>query len=249
MKLYKYYSFDSDKNFDTNLAPLIKKSIRYSSPRLFNDLYDCKCVQKNLNGSITYDLSETISKYLQISCFSINPNSPIMWAHYASSHKGYILEYEVDLDNLIKITYEELKPKFFDISKIKNKLIELYPRVSTESNEFFQLQEKYIQEDEEYQSILKDSIFIKHNDWKYEEEYRSIMVNENGFENSSTDIVIKENNIVSIILGYRFDSKHNIQLENINKKYFNNKLNIYKSFPKLDSYYIDFEEYNKIEGK
>jgi len=243
MKLYKYYSFDDNKNFDTNFAPLIRKSIRYSAPILFNDLYDCKCVQKNLDGSITSDFTEVISKHLQISCFSINPNSPIMWAHYASNHKGYILEYELDLEDLTKISYEELNPKFFDITKIKNELMELHPNVSTESDEFFKLQEKYLLDNKECQAILSDSIFIKHNDWKYEEEYRSIIVNENGFEANTTDKMIEEDNIVSIILGYRFDNKYNIQLEEINEKYFDSKLIIYNAFPRLDSYFIDFKEY------
>ena len=37
---------------------------------------------------------EFLRTYPHIACFSETPSSPPMWAHYADSHKGFVLEYE-----------------------------------------------------------------------------------------------------------------------------------------------------------
>jgi hypothetical protein len=46
-----------------------------------------------------------------ICCFSEVLDSELMFAHYASNHRGVCLTYEIDGQNLFKITYSETLPR------------------------------------------------------------------------------------------------------------------------------------------
>jgi hypothetical protein len=113
-----------------------------------------------------------------IICFSRNFSNPVQWAHYANSHKGICLAFEVSEKNLININYLENKH---------------HGNTFKDSLDF------------KGEEFVKFMLSHKFNHWSYEQESRVLIDlttkdNENGllFENFSTDL-----KLVGIILGCR----------------------------------------------
>lgn len=122
---------------------------------------------------------EFLKTYPHIACFSETPTSPPMWAHYADSHKGFVLEY--DFDNYFT-------PCLNCQKKCKFRHYELiYPVIYTNTRfnakDFFASYwahfmlmeapvEVFIPKDDElaiYKTLIHKSI-----DWEYEKEWRII---------------------------------------------------------------------------
>ncbi|MEW6177714.1 MAG: DUF2971 domain-containing protein [Pseudomonadota bacterium] len=81
-------------------------------------------------------------------CFSASYSSPVQWAHYAESHAGICLGFEVPDTSLIKIHYtEERTPG----SEFKSSL------------------------DLKGLEFIKHMLSKKHSHWKYEEEHRMLV--------------------------------------------------------------------------
>ncbi len=124
------------------------------SVNLINDVAKFKKITEPLIG---------IKKSIHISCFTKKYNNELMWAHYADSHKGICIGYDI---NLKKINYDDNYPLLSEelINGIFNERIENFEI----SKEVFM--EKYLDE-------LKEKIFLtKSKAWDYEEEWRLIQL-------------------------------------------------------------------------
>ena len=53
-------------------------------------------IEKSLSHIIAHSI-DYLKTYSNIACFSETIKSPIMWSHYADSHKGFALEYDLSL--------------------------------------------------------------------------------------------------------------------------------------------------------
>lgn len=98
-------------------------------------------------------VSEYIRKTAGICCFfNGKPNHPLMWAHYANSHKGFCIEYDVDRGNnrnLFEVNYTT-KPEAPSIEELLFCPHEVIGRI----------------------------LMRKSHEWSYEKEYRLIYINE-----------------------------------------------------------------------
>lgn len=117
---------------------------------------------------------------LMVCCLSEGNNQSYMWGHYGDSNRGIAIEYETDSfleDTLIGVTYS---PNYYS-----NK---------TNSINFFD-------DDESIENIIYLNIFLKSNQWSFEEEHRIVLslpfLNENYLS-------VKFRKPKSIILGKRF---------------------------------------------
>lgn len=109
-------------------------------------------------------LNRMKSIYL-ISSFTTNlvDNMP-MWAHYSNNHKGFCVEYNVLNPKLVyPISYEEER---FGIASILTGIFNLAHEIESgnidESDEDFKF----------HMTLINHFGLIKHNTWKYENEYR-----------------------------------------------------------------------------
>lgn len=114
-----------------------------------NELYDFQF------SEFVDRLNEHIKNSCLISCFSTEVDSMLMWSHYADSHKGFCLVYdisEIDANNMIRknlysVIYNENK---FDIGYYLNRALEpKYPFIA--------------------------SLCWKSKEWSYENEYRIVL--------------------------------------------------------------------------
>jgi len=191
------YSFRGTSDYVIN--DIEKQTLSFQSPSQFNDPLDTllfKWLDFKINGisdegkKEIYYLIKRVSEHLRVRCF-VKPKDkenlklleverihPLMWAHYAESHKGMCIQYR-------------FKNEYFyqDESKLA------FRRVKKET---------YISETPDlHESInISDALFTKSKVWEYEDEVRIL-----DFDiNEKKDVKLQENNenviIEAIYFGY-----------------------------------------------
>lgn len=137
--LYKYGSFRSQHWQDV----IYKAHIYLSAPVEFNDPFDCKAnfdykravksgkfrdelittIEEDKIEKMPDEFVQTVTEMMRnnifVFCFSEVWNSILMWSHYADSHSGYCVEYDMNLvrsfliENLYPVLYEK---EYIDIT-------------------------------------------------------------------------------------------------------------------------------------
>ncbi|MCM1108892.1 MAG: DUF2971 domain-containing protein [Clostridium sp.] len=131
------------------------------------------------------------------SCFSKNNNNFLMWSHYANSHRGIVLGFDMSTqpfvdDPPIQINYSHQKSGFEDV------------------------EEKGIWTD------IKNVLTKKHHIWEYEQEYRYFFDGQNKKQNiiwydhnDNPVIKLSENAIVDVYLGCKTPLEQKKQIQKI----------------------------------
>jgi hypothetical protein len=241
--LYKYRPLykGNKRSYEFNehtLSILQKGELYFSTPKEFNDPFDClfpilpyeitekqvsdsinskapesrekrkqlkAFIKKSYDGNIKkyvdyfntlikedprflYELNRDQSDKFEICCFSKNYKNILMWSHYADSHKGICIGIKtIYEDNSNLIEFQKVK----DIDKIKAESV------------IYNLDNKKIPP-VNYQNLTKElleqSLITKSLHWKYEEEYRTILLK----NMVDTQILkLKKENICQIIFGFK----------------------------------------------
>lgn len=114
------------------------------------------------------------------------PNNELMWAHYADSHRGFCIEYDLDI------------------------LCQHYPEgfnVISELNVEYQINRPNISSDGNIDDILHKLFGIKSTAWEYENEYRIVF--------GSTGLKpVPKNAVKAIYFGLRMDVNQRRQIIN-----------------------------------
>lgn len=182
--LYRYRRFDDKEYWKSDV---FEGQIYMSETSKFNDPMDCLlyfdlskapqdnklyrwlCKEHSLKNNEVIEflsneekLTEILERYKEdivCACFTESYDNLLMWSHYASSHTGFCIEYNVDkLGEMIK---ENLYPVLYTNEK---------PDIT---EEFCNM---------ENNAIIK-GLISKANEWSYEEEWR-ILRSKNSFEGS-----------------------------------------------------------------
>lgn len=143
--LFKYRSLSSINTYKI----FINKELHFSAPKDFNDPFDCKInavisdeddfalsLEKYVpNEDVTsaldndYNINDTINGVFNrkgICSFSKEKDNILMWSHYADSHRGICLEFDITKDydffvSPIIIKYKRNYPTV-DVSKTRDKV-------------------------------------------------------------------------------------------------------------------------------
>lgn len=118
----------------------------------------------NFNSVNSYSAAKNFEEWLGVTCFSENYNDTLMWAHYADSHKGVVLEFKKDLKG-------SLTQKLLPVNYFKN-----YPVINVS-----EIKEEHMI------SIVYQVICAKGIDWEYENEWRAITTLGNSLHKYSKD--------------------------------------------------------------
>jgi hypothetical protein len=163
-----------EKGCDWNLSDDQKKSLVISSDPI-SDLMEIhlseeppekrECIKSDLislQNKIHEDLavssSKTFAKNFKLCSFSERNDSIVMWAHYASNHKGFCAEYDLE-----KIPSRDYRRRL------------LYPVIY--SDQMFDATEFFMKEKEDTSlNILRWHLaaLVKSRDWDYEKEWRLV---------------------------------------------------------------------------
>src|SRR5690554_2465483 len=177
---------------------------------------------KNLNDKIF----NVIDNQFGVASLTTSFNNPLMWSHYANSHKGICIEYDLS---------EDVK----DVESLKSLLIPVKysnERVTIDYTLMDKIDLKNI-EDKGKNDLLKffiSGLYTKHDVWKYEDEWRSIVAIKEGNRN------IQIGKISSLYLGNKMEeATTNTMINLINKS--NNgldKVSVFKMINDISEYKI-----------
>ena len=144
---------------------------------------------------------DAMRKNCGVSCFTTSPESPLMWAHYADSHMGVCLEWDLP---------EWDSKEFFSLPATVKKEIPLILK-KVEYLDERPVSKFFGNEDQMGKNLLK-GIFTKSIDWKYEDEYRLIELRYTGISNYSPD------RLSGIIIGYKMAEEQIQEVKDFVKK-------------------------------
>lgn len=158
-------------------------------------------------------------KQFRIFCLCKTKNNATMWAHYADNHKGICVKFQVSKDNEffnfpIKVEYKTQYPNYNYFNEWDN------------HNAFF---------------VMAST---KSTNWKYEKEYR-IMKDKTKFNFINEGLYkIKKEAIIEVNFGLSAKDE-DIQLFNeINQKFYDNKIKLYKAIEKDQTFNLGFVKVN-----
>ncbi len=124
------------------------------------------------------DRRKRASRQYGILCFSKDYSNPVQWAHYAESHRGICLGFDVPDSLLLKVEYTDSRTPGIDFKKSL---------------------------DIKGADYIRYMLSKKHTHWKYEQEYRllvkfpeKVLDNRLIFEKFSEQITLKE-----VIIGFQ----------------------------------------------
>ncbi len=182
---------------------------------------------KEIKDTFYNSLNNMIDRY-RIFCVSEDPLSLLMWSHYADSHKGICIGFEVqEIDNQTGLFFKVNEQYIF----LENKRV------------------KYIQEQERSLidimgidlSTIGNSLYSKYNSWKYEKENRFILLSN---EIASGKVKVVKETIKEILFGLKVEDCIIKQtLKNLKKSNYLNicEIKFYKLF-EVPGYYKLFKE-------
>ena len=117
-------------------------------------------IRQKINNSFD-KVFKRIKELSLISCFSLNNESILMWSHYAKSHKGACIEYEIDDSEFQKVNYSKHMLNFQLTKALEITLGHEYSKeeVDVNNKNFF---------------FMVEPLLMKSEDWIYESEVRCI---------------------------------------------------------------------------
>lgn len=232
-KIYILRKYVSGSVYD--LENLSKKQINCVAPKLFNDPIDtyfyysdsdCFSESKKI---LTPEIMDTI----RITCFinhqnilkkrkgnKLTPAEILMWTHYANSHKGICLEYEVPAENF---NYLDKLP--FDDTKTYLANINYQPELATDFESVFSKTEDASYSAKEFEQLLRTCFFTKDKSFEYEDEMRLLTYTKNTKNNYHS---LKFNYLKKIVFGERCDSDMKYLINCINKQVYSSRIELYE---------------------
>lgn len=204
----KQIYFQTPKNFNDPWdckAPEIKvprqlSSLKYLWGTMPEDMW--QKIKEHPRRDIKQQLSEAYKKALEeqrdkIGIYSLSciPDSELMWAHYADSHSGYMLHFQIDFN------------QYFNDSKFKDTGVPVPVRYKDARESWALLDYK-----KDKDKHIRNLITFKSSAWTYEREIRFFHPKKNGF------IDIPDNWLKSIIVGINTKPPLQKKLEDIGRK-------------------------------
>lgn len=160
--LFKFY-----KNTLYSLESLSEGYFYFSSPRYFNDPFDCLVNREKFIMRGGKGISQH-RENLGVCCFSLENTNSLMWGHYTDHYKGFCLKFQnqslLTRNNMIQdhVSYlKQYEPSNQNLSKV---LFEV-EKVGMNSPDTELIQNIL---------LMQFEYCSKYYDWQYEQEYRAV---------------------------------------------------------------------------
>jgi hypothetical protein len=123
-------------------------------------MYRQACSDKEKTATFAFEVRNLLSEEYLITCFSKNPFSPPMWAHYANNHRGCILAFDFRNEKfykqLLPVKYLHERP-IMDLSDFDGYNYDYLRFVTTKSRQW------------SYEKEIR--LILKNNDFDYSDEH------------------------------------------------------------------------------
>jgi hypothetical protein len=231
-KLFKFYGTSKH-----TLEALDNQYLHFSSPRDFNDPFDCMTNRENYimkggKGIVNHRNS------IGVCCFSLSNENPLMWGHYTNNYKGICLKF--NNQELLKKENVAIDSHVSYLQNYKPANDELYKRL-TEIDGF-----EISQSNKDFIKKILTMLFEycwKYYDWKYEKEYRAISFGNLDFNRK---LSFKVEDVEEIYIGNRLEKEDPVfyksLIEILKNKY--SKVKLFKVKPNPLVVKLEFEEFN-----
>ena len=145
---------------------------------------------------------------MRILCFSEDPSSAAMWAHYAKGHTGIVLQFETSDER--DSSWLLAQPVIYRVAKPSLPNAETWARAL--------LGEITLDWDE----FLREYYFVKHQDWSYEREHRVVSAKKptETAADLFADYVFHPADLTSIVLGAKTEPKDEAIIRDLVKKHY-----------------------------
>lgn len=194
----------------------IKKENIGISPEQFCDTLKSPDFRKQLNPT-TRAWTDSLFSGHGVACFTSDPSNIPMWAHYANNHRGYCVEYELDISAIGKIMKLSTRQEDDYLQAVHSgneiitchydnrDLIFVFTKVRYSATPpIMYLNELYPMRENPYRStqyLVHNGIGVKYQQWEYENEYR-LIVNTNSIDDDLLDLnLIPFLRVTGIIMG------------------------------------------------
>lgn len=220
-KLTKFFSLTD--NIDTNekkLETLKNEKLWFSAPKVLNDPYEFQCMYVNRKKLKEFDYPDYILNFFGILLNKQTENTALvslsgnsfnclpMWAYYTNNYRGYCVEYDVTVPDMIfKVAYEpERIPVASIISNFFNGHLKIVKneRVHNKDIDFYTI-------------LIRQQFFLKHKSWEHENEYRIILAS-NEAKGLSIDIAKIGLKTKRIVAGLKCPDEYKKRLNYISNK-------------------------------
>lgn len=231
-KLFKFYGTS-----EYTLEALENQYLHFSSPRDFNDPFDCMTnreihIMKGGKGIVAHRNS------IGVCCFSLSNENPLMWGHYTNNYKGICVQF--NNQELLKKENVAIKSHVSYLKNYQPANNELYQRL-TEIDKF-----EIPQSNKDFIKKILTMLFEycwKHYDWKYEKEYRAISFGNLDFNRK---LSFKIEDVEEIYIGNRLEKEnpefYKSLIGILKSKY--SKVKLFKVKPNPLEVKLEFEEFN-----
>ncbi len=131
MRAYKFYS----KRW--GLEALYRQRLKITTVQELNDPFEFMAVNTRVKNdrSAQEDWKNREFRGKGLLCFSKNWHNPVIWSHYAESHKGLALGFDIENDNLFVMNYVKKRiamlRKITDIANKKDRIKLAYRLMTT----------------------------------------------------------------------------------------------------------------------
>ena len=107
------------------------------------------------------DVFNEVRNLSLVSCFSLKNDDILMWSHYADSHKGACIKYEIEDKNFAEVKYSKSMPDFQLVKALEISLGHSYAgkEIDVNNKDYF---------------FMIDPLLTKSDEWIYEKEVRCI---------------------------------------------------------------------------
>ncbi|MFM4568444.1 DUF2971 domain-containing protein [Klebsiella pneumoniae subsp. ozaenae] len=168
MILYKYMKYDAAVRL------LTSNTIAFSSYVNFNDPYELSCLAYgpgNINNMMKmHNQINLWGRNSVILCLTRDPLNPLLWAHYAESHKGIVIGIDVSPPQFTSLDENIIPVQFGNVIYTKTQpkdpfFTATFPE--TEIDNFIGFNANYLEK-------LQRAFLYKSHHWAYEEEVRIV---------------------------------------------------------------------------
>lgn len=235
-KLYRYIpmNYYNIRNIETGM-------IHLSNIGLFNDAYEG--IPVSAYSSLSGKQKSALSMMANVVCFSESFDNNLMWSHYADSHRGLCVEYDIKrlsdkntIRKIFPVLYDGERISNCELNKLADDLIELWD----------DLDKGYEHAEGPYLRSIMPLLLKKNEIWNYEREWRLIYTlpqyyDDYGSNSQWTNLLLNFDCITAVYCGVRCDPTVVKNLDEIRKRQ-ETPFRLYRSNLSVDSYGIEFEE-------
>lgn len=170
MRLYKYCPWNGNKHIKANLK---NSTLYFQKPELLNDPFDVfpaipKAKKIPVSGDFSAAIIQNVRNNISVCCFTTDPQSLVMWAHYADKHSGICLSFDFPNNKSIIIP----SPNWNNLQNKAN--IFITPQIVTYAKTRPKMD--FYSDSNNFTNFL----LTKYEAWGYEQEYRAFIVEDYG---------------------------------------------------------------------